>query len=114
MIVYDYHKIHIEGKGLYENYLTEFGGALVEEEHLDGVQLKEGHYCKHYKQARNFTSKDRGFDGHPYKEHYCSKDKIFMGDAYCCDSTCEDFEKGKSAGVKRERNKINKARMLED
>lgn len=96
----------------YENDLDDYG---QEWEFLDGVGLKNGHYCKHYCQKRDWSgeSADRDvkdLEGRPAMQHYCSKRNHFMGFAYCCGTVDDCYEEGKSAGVKRLLNKIRKER----
>ena len=112
MVVYSAVSIQIAGKGEYENCLDENGKEL---EWLDGVGLTDGHYCKHYRKARDWTDKSSvGEDGKPCLQHYCAKAKTFAGFAYCCSTGVACFEKGKSAGVQHIRNKLRKKRMFGD
>lgn len=111
MIVYDQVKVMIEGKGEYENSLDENGNEM---EWLNGVGLTDGHYCKYYKRARDWSDRsvlDR--EGKPAMQHYCAKTNQFGGWACCCWPGGSCFEKGKSAGVKRVRDKIRKRRMFD-
>lgn len=102
--------LKIEGKGEYENFLDADG---KEYEFLNGVALTDGHYCKHYRWARDFSDrKNVDLEGNPVFRHYCAKSNKFGGWAYCCWTGMECFEKGKSAGVKRIRNQIQKKRMF--
>lgn len=103
-------KVNIPGKGEYENCL-ENG---VECEFLNGVWLLDGHYCKYYGRARDWSDKSvLDKNRRPVLKHFCTKSKVFMGCSYCCGPSC--FEKGKSAGVKRVLNQIRKRRLtLED
>lgn len=111
MIVVDSVKIHVEGKGLYENLLDDHG---EENEWLDGVGLTDGCYCKHYMQARDWSNKkDLDSNGLPAMQHYCKKSKSFGGWANHCWTNCKCFEKGKSAGIKRILNQIRKRRIRE-
>ena len=101
--------VDIPGKGQYENCLEEG----QEQEWLNGVGLKEGHYCKHYRRARDWSDKknlDR--NGVPCLQNYCGKTNSFIGWTYCCGAGAKCFEKGKSAGVQRIRNRIRKKRLL--
>ena len=110
MIVIDYKKMNIPGKGEYENFLDEDG---KEHESLNGVALTDGCYCKYYRWARDWSDKknvDR--EGLPLYRHYCSRSKQFGGWSYCCWTNGACFEKGKSAGVKRLLNKIRKQRLI--
>lgn len=112
MIVLDRVKVMIEGKGEYENCLDENGKEL---EWLNGVGLTDGHYCKHYRWARDWSDKKNvDQNGMPLFRHYCDKTKKFGGWSCCCWTGCDCFEKGKSAGVKRIRNKIQKRRIYGD
>ena len=109
MIVHDHIRLPIEGKGTYENFLDDDGH---EHESLRGVALTDGCYCKHYREARDWSDKkNRGTDGLPYLQHYCAESKTFMGWACCCWTNGECFEKGKSAGVQRIRKQIQKQRV---
>ena len=87
-------------------------GSRKEYEFLEGVALKDGCYCKHYKQARDWKEKERELDtGLPYMQHYCMKEDRFRGHSNCCWGVLACFEKGKSASVKRILNKIRKSRI---
>lgn len=99
----------VPGKGRYENCLED--GEEVE--YLNGVGLLDGHFCKHYTTARNWSDRSAlDASGQPLTLHYCAKNKRFMGCAYCCGRFAKCFEKGKSAGVKRLRNRIRKQRLF--
>lgn len=108
MQVIDRVVINILGKGEYENEIEFENG---EQEWLNGVALTEGHYCKFYTRKRDWkNTSDLDNEGLPYLQHYCNKRKNFMGPSYCCWTNADCFEKGKSAGIKRIRNKINNNR----
>lgn len=96
---------------VYENHI-EFG---KEYEWLDGVGLKNGHYCKYYSQKRDWQGEsiDAGVldrDKKPVLQHYCLKENTFMGYCCCCMTNAKCFEEGKSAGIKRILNRIRKER----
>ena len=110
MICIDMRTIRIEGKGTYENCLDEDGKEL---EWLNGAALTDGCYCKHYTKARNWSDKSTFQDeGKPALQHYCRKHECFMGFSGCCWTNGKCFEKGKSAGVQRIRNRIAKERGI--
>lgn len=111
MQVFDRFVFHIEGKGEYENFLDENGQEC---EYLNGVALTDGYYCKHYRRARDWGDKKNVDDnGLPLRQHYCEKYNSFAGWSCCCWPNGKCFEKGKSAGVQRIRNKIRKHRIKE-
>ena len=110
MVVYDYITVEINDK-IYENYLDEEGNTC---EFLQGVALTEGHYCKHYSFAGDWSNKaDLGSDGLTAKQHYCHFYDRFMGWACCCGTNADCFEKGKSANVKRIAAAIKRRRIKE-
>ena len=107
----DDRRIFLPNGAEYENCIEDG----EESEWLNGVGLKNGHYCKYYCRKRDWRgeSLDRSVldeNGRPVEQHYCLKEKQFMGFAYCCSSQANCFEEGKSAGVKRLLNKIRKER----
>ncbi len=115
MITYDSRIIYLPNGARYENELNDTGEEL---EFLNGVGLKNGCYCKHYCQKRDWHGESddpdvEDFEGRPMKQHYCLKHERFLGFAYCCSGIASCFEEGKSAGVKRLLNKIRKERSEE-
>ena len=111
MMVFDMRTIEVENVGVYENCLDDRGHEI---EGLNGVELMDGHYCKHYRKARCFRDiiEEPGSlkKRLPQLQHFCGKSKRFLGFARCCILGCSGFEKGKSAGVKRIRNQIRRER----
>ena len=111
MIVVDSREVVLPDGKTYENELDEDGR---EWEYLNGAGLKNGHYCKHYCRKRDWRGESgenhKCIDGYPVEQHYCLKNKKFMGVSYCCGALADCFEEGKSAGVKRLLNKIRAER----